>query len=162
MKRAIRSSLNQTRRPDVIEVLDDGSTNLQTLRALEKLRLENPSIKFLKSKNKGVVQARNQLISRCKTSHLLFLDPDDELLPDYLETAEAMFLGNRIIEIVYPDVIVRNQKKQSLWQTGPFDPTTLLILNTIPMSSVCSTNMLRELGGYSSQRRRRLFEMHAA
>ena len=151
LKRAIQSSLNQARRPDVIEVLDDGSTNLQTLRALEKLRLENPSIKFLKSKNKGVVQARNQLISRCKTSHLLFLDPDDELLPDYLETAEAMFLGNRIIEIVYPDVIVRNQKKQSLWRTGPFDPTSLLMFNSIPMSSVCSIIMLRELGGYSSQ-----------
>jgi glycosyltransferase involved in cell wall biosynthesis len=149
LERAIQSILKQKRRPDVIEVLDDGSSNLRTQRALKKLRKENPSIKFLKSKNKGVVQARNYLISRCKTSHLLFLDPDDELLPEYLEAAEALFISNRMIEVVYPDVVIRNPEKQVLWSTGPFDASTLMLINTIPMSSVCSTNMLRELDGYS-------------
>lgn len=149
LERAIKSALNQKRRPDVIAVHDDGSTNLQTLRALKKLLAENPSIKFTKSKNMGVVQSRNHLISRCRTSHLLFLDPDDELLPEYLEAAEELFLTDRTIEVVYPDVIVRNRKEQNLWITGPFDAIVLLHVNTIPMSSVCSTKMLIEFCGYS-------------
>ena len=147
--RSINSIIGQTRKPDAIEVLDDGSTRPETIRALSKLKAEYPSIKFRRSKNRGVIASRNFLISICKTSHLLFCDPDDELNLTYLSSAEKIFQSDRTIEIVYPNVKVRTIGGEKNWITGPFDAKLLQLINTIPMSSVCSITFFRELNGYS-------------
>ena len=151
LNRCIKSILGQSRLPDFVELLDDGSNKQETLKALKKAAIANPKIKVLRSKNNGVVRARNFLIYRCKTSHLLFIDPDDEMSPKYLEEAEKLFLSDRSIEVVHPNVLMRNKKNEKLWVTGPFDSKILQVVNTIPMSSVCATEVFRDLKGYSQE-----------
>ncbi len=149
LMRCLNSILLQSRKPELVHVFDDGSNNPETLRALKKIIRENPKIVFTRSKNQGVVRARNLLIKSCKTSHLLFVDPDDELSKQYLEAAEKVFLGNRGIEIVYPQVKVMTSTEEKLWITGPFDPKILQVVNTIPMSSICAIEVFRDLDGFS-------------
>jgi glycosyltransferase involved in cell wall biosynthesis len=151
LNRCIKSILGQSRLPDFVEILDDGSSKQETLKALKKVATANPKIIVLRSKNNGVIRARNFLINRCKTSHLLFVDPDDELVPQYLEEAEKLFQSDRSIEVVYPNVLVRNNKNEKLWITGPFDAKILKFVNTIPMSSVCATEVFKDLEGFSEE-----------
>ena len=149
INRCVNSILNQSRKPDVIEIFDDGSSNQETINVLREIRRENPKIIFYRTKNNGVVAARNSIIRKCRTSHLLFCDPDDELSLDYLKASEELLLKNRGIEIIYPEVVVRNASKEKLWITGPFDSDILQAVNTIPMSSICAIEVFRDLNGFS-------------
>jgi glycosyltransferase involved in cell wall biosynthesis len=150
INRCVNSILNQSRKPDIIEIFDDGSSNRETLNALKKIARKNSKIIFSRTKNNGVIAARNSIIRKCKTSHLLFCDPDDELSLDYLKAAEELLLNNRGIEIIYPEVVVRNALKEKLWITGPFDSEILQSVNTIPMSSICAIEVFRDLNGFSA------------
>jgi glycosyltransferase involved in cell wall biosynthesis len=149
LMRCINSVLSQSRKAEFVHIFDDGSNSQRTLKTLKKIVSDNPKILLTKSKNQGVIRARNQLITSCKTSHLLFVDPDDELSPQYLEAAEKIFLGNRGIEIVYPHVKIRTSSEEKIWITGPFDANALQVINTIPMSSICAIEVFRDLKGFS-------------
>jgi glycosyltransferase involved in cell wall biosynthesis len=77
---AISSVLSQTRPADEIVVVDDGSTN-------------NPAgvvanfagVRVIRQENRGLAAARNTGLRGCTTSHIVFLDADDRLLPEALE-----------------------------------------------------------------------------
>lgn len=107
-------------------------------------------MKIIDSKNIGVIKGHNRIIEECETSHLVFFDPDDELMPEYLRGAEFLFLNNRALESVFPNILVPKGERLETWITGPFETKPLLSLNTIPMSAVCSMKLFKDLGGYSS------------
>lgn len=80
LREAIDSALGQTRRPDEIIVVDDGS-------------LDNPSaavaaykdVRLIKQSNKGLAAARNTGMLAARSRYIAFLDADDRLLPTALE-----------------------------------------------------------------------------
>ena len=148
--RAIESVRKQEIRDLPVLILNDGSTNSKTIQFLNQFKLL-PSEKIYSQVNQGVVSARNFLVTKCKTDYLIFLDPDDHLMKNYLKAAIQLTTNRRQMEIVYPDVLVHDIKTDSYqdWITGPFDPDVLVQTNTIPMSSVISTKLMRMLGGYS-------------
>jgi glycosyltransferase involved in cell wall biosynthesis len=149
LEKSISSARSQTGANIRIVIFDDGSTLEETLIFLEKFKcLENETI--IRSKNRGVVSARNQLIDLVTTDFLLFLDPDDSLNQDYVSSAFALLEKDRSIEIIYPDVLVVDTSKNSfsIWKTGPFDLKVLEKVNTLPMSSIVSTRLMKQLGGF--------------
>lgn len=81
---AIRSVLLQSFRDFEIVVVDDGSSDdtAQVARGFEGVRL-------LQQKNQGQAAARNAGLRESRGRHVVFLDADDRLLPDALETGLA-------------------------------------------------------------------------
>ncbi len=79
---AVESVLAQTRDDYEIFVIDDGSTD-GTQAALEKF---GSRIHLLRQENRGPEVARNNAAARARGEYLVFLDSDDLLFPQALET----------------------------------------------------------------------------
>jgi glycosyltransferase involved in cell wall biosynthesis len=80
LSEAISSILAQTRPADEIVVVDDGSTDDPGAVASQY-----PGVKIICQSNRGRSAARNEGLRNCSSSHVVFLDADDRLLPMALE-----------------------------------------------------------------------------
>ena len=82
--RAIRSCLAQTEPEFEIIVVDDGSTDgsREAVKQFDDTRLRL----FAQPRNMGVGPARNRGVSEARADWVLFLDSDDELVPEALGT----------------------------------------------------------------------------
>jgi glycosyltransferase involved in cell wall biosynthesis len=93
---AIESILSQTYRHFEIVVVNDGSTD-NTHEVVERYM----EIQYVDQKNMGLASARNTGFDRSKGSYLVFLDADDRLLPDALETGLDAFKTHPDCALVY-------------------------------------------------------------
>lgn len=78
---AIRSALEQTRPPDEIIVVDDGSTD----GTAEVARSFGGMVRCLSQKNEGAASARNHGVRASRGELLAFLDSDDHWVPQKLD-----------------------------------------------------------------------------
>jgi glycosyltransferase involved in cell wall biosynthesis len=78
---AIRSALEQTRPPEEIVVVDDGSTD----GTAEVAQSFGGSVRYFKQKKEGVSSARNHGVRVSRGDVLAFLDSDDLWVPQKLE-----------------------------------------------------------------------------
>ncbi|HVS01916.1 MAG TPA: glycosyltransferase [Thermoanaerobaculia bacterium] len=85
---AVRSVLAQTHRPIEILVVDDGSTDNTAA-----IASAYPEIRCLRQDNRGVSHARNRGYAESRGGYLAFLDADDRLLPEAIETGLAILVG---------------------------------------------------------------------
>jgi len=101
LKRALTSVLNQTRPPQQIIVIDDGSED-DTAKLVQH---EFPDIEYIYQRNAGVSAARNRGIQAARYPWIAFLDSDDEWLPDKLEEQQAALAMNPFCCICHTDEI---------------------------------------------------------
>lgn len=85
IRRAVRSALAQSRPPDEVLVIDDGSTD-DTIAALAPLMR---SIRYIRKPNGGAASARNRGILQANGDWIAFLDSDDVWDPHKLERQTA-------------------------------------------------------------------------
>ena len=83
VERAVNSVMKQTYREFELIAVDDHSTD-GTFNKLNQLQQSYPDMHILKSSGKGACAARNTGFSVATGDYLLFLDADDELLPEKL------------------------------------------------------------------------------
>ncbi len=92
--RALASVYAQTRAPDEVVVVDDGSTD-GTAALVER---SYPQATVLRQPNRGVSAARNLGISSTTSRWIAFLDSDDEWRPEKLERqVETLRSGTRAV-----------------------------------------------------------------
>lgn len=85
IRKCIQSLQKQTLSDIEIIVINDGSTD-DSPNIVKKLMDKDPRIRLIEQKNQGVSVARNKGIQRAKGSYLTFVDGDDYLRPDYLDS----------------------------------------------------------------------------
>lgn len=85
--RAIDSVLRQTKKPEEIIVVDDGSTD-DGARLVS--RYPDKRILLHRQENKGVGAARNAGVAKATKSLVAFLDADDAWLPHHLEELDKL------------------------------------------------------------------------
>ena len=88
LKKCFSSVLNQNIKSWEMFVIDDGSTNPETLKGLEELKSATSSderIKIISQENRGVSSARNQGLKHANGEYILFLDADDCFREDCFE-----------------------------------------------------------------------------
>jgi glycosyltransferase involved in cell wall biosynthesis len=87
IRHALDSVLAQTRPPDEVLVMNDGSTD-QTSAILESYK---PRVQVLKQENQGVSAARNRLLELAQGDLLVWLDSDDVWHPRCLDVQSRSF-----------------------------------------------------------------------
>jgi glycosyltransferase involved in cell wall biosynthesis len=125
--RAITSVLNQTRCPDEIIVMDDGSEpEVSVYLQQEHPRLAEQVVVIRQATNGGVSKARNLAFQNSSGSLIALLDSDDEWHPDKLARQVAWFEKNSQIDLVScQQWVVRGNGQQherrKLYREGIFD-----------------------------------------
>ncbi len=100
--RAIDSLLAQTRPPDEIIVVDDGSTdNTQEVLA----RYANQVTVIVSPRNEGQPAARNRALDIVTGDFIAFLDSDDTLPTDSIERRLTALRQNSNYDVVYGDAL---------------------------------------------------------
>jgi glycosyltransferase involved in cell wall biosynthesis len=92
IRRTIDSVLRQSRRPEELIVVDDGSSDRSAEIALETLSRGGDGLRWrvVSQQNSGVSLARNRGAEEATSHFIAFLDADDEWLPAYLEEIERL------------------------------------------------------------------------
>ena len=84
ISQTLMSVLNQTYNNLEIIIADDGSTD-NSASIVKKIASEYGRIKYFHKKNGGVSSARNFGLSKASGEWIVFLDADDEMMPNILE-----------------------------------------------------------------------------
>ncbi|MBD7950668.1 glycosyltransferase family 2 protein [Oerskovia rustica] len=89
VREAVESVLRQTRAPDEVVVVDDGSTDARSLAVLDALA-GHEAVRVLRQENAGVSAARNAGLSRLTTELAVVLDGDDRLAETFVARTAAL------------------------------------------------------------------------
>lgn len=108
LPRALDSILGQTRRPNEIIVVDNGSTDDTEI----LLRNRYPKIRFIKEAKPGVSAARNRGISLVNSTWVAFLDSDDAWVSSKLEKQLKAARANPNFRIIHTDELWYRKGRQ--------------------------------------------------
>lgn len=144
---AINSVLAQTYSDFEIVVVDDGSTDLETITIID--RIDNPLIKVLRTANGGLATARNRGIEVSVGDIILPLDADDLIAPTYLEKGVAVFAGGSGAGVIY-SLADKFGAVNGLWRLPEYSSSLILKENMVFCSAMFSRNLWERVGGYNA------------
>lgn len=96
LSEALESVFRQTRQPDEVIVVDDGSDD-----SPEEVTALYPRARLIRQENQGLSAARNTGLQAARGTFVLFLDADDRLTPIALETHLERFAAAPACAFVY-------------------------------------------------------------
>lgn len=148
--RALASVHTQTRPPDEIIVVDDGSTD-DTAR---RVRAAFPEVVYLHQDNRGVSAARNRGVSAAGGEWIAFLDSDDEWRPEKLERQCEALERNPGYPLCHTDEVwIRdgrrvNPRRRHAKRGGRIFRHCLPLCAISPSAALIRRAALDELGGF--------------
>jgi glycosyltransferase involved in cell wall biosynthesis len=149
LEEALSSALAQTYPDFEVLLVDDGSTDAQTIALLDHLP-PNPRLRVLRTANQGVARARNYAITQAGGAYILPLDGDDRILPTYLAQAAAIL--DRSPEVGFVGCHYRTfGEREAEYRPGGYDLPGLLVENTVPVASLFRRTCWEQAGGYSPE-----------
>lgn len=120
---AVESCLKQNFDDLEVCICDDGSTD-RTLSLLEQHYSNNPKVRWISQRNKGIGAATNQAINLCRGMYIAQLDSDDILKPTAVRDCVAILDGDCNIDAVYTDCDYIDKDGNYIrdgWCGGEFD-----------------------------------------
>jgi glycosyltransferase involved in cell wall biosynthesis len=149
LEEALDSALNQTYSDFEVLLVDDGSTDPQTIALLDRLP-HHPRLQILRTANKGVARARNRGISNTISDYILPLDADDRILPGYL--ARAVSILDQQLDAGFVGCHYRAfGEYDAEYRPDGYTLAALLIENTVPIASLFRRSCWEQVGGYSPE-----------
>lgn len=153
LERTLDSIVAQTYKPDMVVIVDDGSTD-NSLDIAHKYADEY-GFTVISQINKGVAHARNAGIKACNTKYVCCLDSDDYIKPDYLNACMKFLNKNQSVGIAYTAlwyVMANGKEGLSTWPTdNPSYDDQLDGKNQIPTCCVFKREIWEKLGGYKQR-----------
>lgn len=138
----LNSVVSQRFKKFEVIIVDDGSTDA-SVELINKHFLSK--VRLIQQNNQGLGAARNAGIKVAQGEFLLFVDSDDEILPDCLEKIYAVAMRENA-DITEFNYAVINNEKQLLWQTNRRDPSDFISALTCKSdSSACNRLFRRSL-----------------
>lgn len=140
----------QSREPDEVIVVDDGSTD-DTCTVVEA---EFPGVRLIRQANRGVSAARNRGIEAATGEWIAFLDSDDEWKPDKLEIQLAALAACPGAPLCHTnEVWIRNGRrvnegKRHAKAGGRIFERCLPLCVISPSSAVVRRSLFAEIGGF--------------
>ena len=159
IEKSVISALKQTKKPDEIIVVDDGSTD-QTWNVLKQLGFSKStnkdiSLRYIYQKNKGVSAARNLGIKASKYSFIALLDSDDIWLEQKLERQITELMqqkGNYRLshteEIWFRNGVRVNAKKKYSKSGGELFQKCLKLCCISPSSALIERSVFDDFGSF--------------
>lgn len=147
---AVGSLLAQEGGPPRVLVVDDGSTDPDTLRALDALP---DGVEVLRQANHGLAAARNAGLARLDTPYLIVLDADDRLAPKALTLMRAALEDDDSIGFAY-GITRFFGEWQGTMTMPPYDPYKLLYRHIIGSTCLMRRELFEDVGGYDPEFRR--------
>ena len=155
LAQAIESALKQTIKNIEVIVVDDGSNDHPEL-VVQKF----PSCRLIRQDNRGLASARNTGLQAGRAPYIVFLDADDVLLPNALETNLRQFAATPDCGFVYAgfqyiDTYGGVINTPPVYPPGDDPFEALLRGNCIAMHGTVmySRDKLLEIGGFNSSLR---------
>ena len=143
---AVESVLAQTFQDFEILVVDDGSTDAETINKLKDAVW--PRTRVIRTENQGLSAARNNGIREAKGAYILPIDADDKIGPGYLDDAVRILDRHPEIGIVYCEAAyfgIRNGR----WCLPDYSPDQLLLQNVIFCSALFRRADWEKVGGFN-------------
>ncbi len=150
LRRALASVQNQTRRPDEVIVIDDGSTD----ETAQVVCGEFPRYRYVRQPRRGVAAARNKGAGEAMGRWLAFLDSDDEWRPVKLKRQLAALASRPDYSICHTDEIwIRNgrrvnPKDRHAKAGGHIFRRCLALCVISPSAVVIARSLFDSLGGF--------------
>ena len=133
---------------DVI-IVNDGSTDTNTIKILNDLVDKGYHVVF--QQNKGLGIARNTGIELAQTKYILPLDADNKITPQFLIKALDIFNINHTVAVVYGNAKLFGDKS-GISIPGAFNLQKLMLGNYIDACAVIKKSVLVEVGMYDSMK----------
>lgn len=144
---AVDSALAQTMTDFEITIVDDGSTDGETVRAVDTYA-GVPKVTVLRTENRGVAHARNCGIAATASTYIVPLDADDRLDPRFLERTLPVMDGQRDVGFAYTSVRVFGEYEAD-WVAPPFSVPELLVRNVVGhATALVRRTAWEQVGGY--------------
>jgi hypothetical protein len=149
----LASVAGQTRPPDAVVVVDDGSDD-QTAEVVRSWQGRLPLALLHHRQSQGPAGARNRALAALDTELVVFLDGDDLWLPNHIEVLATTY--NRepgIAACRYlwwsPDTGLSRRSSADIRPVPPTNQMAVLLQhNFVPLSSLCSRSAVVSAGGF--------------
>jgi len=155
ISKTIASVINQTYKNWEMLIVDDGSTD-KSIEIIKKRAINEPRIKFFQriSEPKGANTCRNLGLEKASGSYVIFLDSDDELLPECLANRFTTIQSQPNIDFAIFPMGYKNDKGSITKRRNknPINPIEyFLALNNIWQitSPIWKVDFLRKIGGFN-------------
>jgi glycosyltransferase involved in cell wall biosynthesis len=146
LREAVESVLRQEGGPPQVVVVDDGSSDRETLAVVASLP---ESVQVIRQENAGVCVARNRGLAAATTPYVLFLDADDRLAPDAVAAMRKPLDHDPGLGFAYGCMRFFGAWDGEL-RFPPYDPFKLLYRHIVGLSALVRRSVLEEIGGFDA------------
>lgn len=147
IREAIQSVKEQTYFYWELIVVDDGSSDQETVEIIDSLSDEN--ITVLRSQHLGPSGARNYGIQYAKGKYILPLDSDDKIDSTYIEKAVHILENNVDVGVVYCEADMFGEKTGK-WDLPAYSFEQMLMDNVVFITALFYKEDWEKVGGFNA------------